>query len=105
MRLGAKQILLKKGTLSHRLYGKEKISERHRHRYEVNPDYIKKIERAGMIFSGRSPDKIRMEIAELPLSKHPYFIASQFHPEFKSRPGKPAPLFYGFVKAALDFSR
>lgn len=103
MRLGAQSILVKEGSLAYKIYGKEKISERHRHRYEVNPKYIEKIEKAGMIFSCRSPDKIRMEIAELPSSEHPYFIASQFHPEFKSRPGKPAPLFHGLVKSALDY--
>jgi len=98
MRLGAHDSVIKKGSLAYKLYNKTKISERHRHRYEINPHYIKKIESAGMRFSGKSSDGKRMEIAEL--KNHSFFVASQFHPEFKSRPGKPAPLFLGFVKAA-----
>jgi len=100
MRLGAQPILIKEGTLAYELYKSTKIYERHRHRYEVNPKYIDELEKNGLIFSGIAEDRIRMEILELP--EHPYFIASQFHPEFKSRPLKPAPLFYGFVKAAVD---
>jgi len=103
MRLGAYKIKIKEGTLAHKLYGKTEISERHRHRYEVNPEYIDEIEKKGLVFSGRSADKIRMEIAELP--GHKFFIASQFHPEFKSRPLSPAPLFYGFVEASLEKMR
>jgi len=103
MRLGAYKIKIKEGTLAHKLYGKTEISERHRHRYEVNPEYIDEIEKKGLVFSGRSADKIRMEIAELP--GHKFFIASQFHPEFKSRPLRPAPLFYGFVEASLEKMR
>ena len=80
------------------LWGKNKIYERHRHRYEVNPDYVDIIERDGLIFSGRSPDRILMEFLELP--NHFYFVATQAHPEFKSRPMKPAPLFNGLIKAA-----
>jgi len=100
MRLGAYRIKIKEDTLAHRLYGETEISERHRHRYEVNPEYISELEKNGLIFSGISSDKIRMEIAEIP--SHRFFIASQFHPEFKSRPLHPAPLFYGFVKASLE---
>ncbi len=100
MRLGAQPVIIKEGTLAHKLYGKTKIYERHRHRYEVNPEYIDMLEKHGLVFSGIAEDKIRMEILELP--DHPYFIASQFHPEFKSRPLKPAPLFYGFIKAAIE---
>ena len=100
MRLGEQTIQIKENTIAHGLYGKNTISERHRHRYEVNPGYIDKLEKNGLIFSGRSPDKIRMEICELPT--HPYFIASQFHPEFKSHPLFPAPLFVGLVKASLE---
>ncbi len=100
MRLGEQTIKIKVNTIAHGLYGKNTISERHRHRYEVNPGYIEKFEKNGLIFSGRSPDKIRMEICELPT--HPYFIASQFHPEFKSHPLSPAPLFCGLVKASLE---
>ena len=77
------------------------ISERHRHRYEVNPDYITDIERAGLVFSGSSPDGRLMEIAELPSAVHPFFLGSQFHPEFKARPLAPHPLFSAFVEAAL----
>jgi CTP synthase len=74
--------------------------ERHRHRYEVNPKYIERLERCGWKFSGRSPDGLRMEIGEL--QEHPYFVASQFHPEFKSRPFQPSPLHLGLVKAAIE---
>ncbi|MEM2557469.1 MAG: CTP synthase [Candidatus Bathyarchaeia archaeon] len=100
MRLGAHKIILKEGTLAHKLYGSTEIYERHRHRYEVNPEYIGILERHGLVFSGRSPDGRRMEILEIP-DKF-FFLASQFHGEFKSRPGKPSPEYYGFVKACLD---
>ncbi|MCR4403944.1 MAG: CTP synthase (glutamine hydrolyzing) [Candidatus Acetothermia bacterium] len=96
MRLGASPVLLEPGSLAHRLYGREEVSERHRHRYEVNPEFVAELEAGGLRFSGRSPDG-RMEIGELP--GHPFFIASQFHPEFKSRPTRPHPLFLGFLKA------
>jgi CTP synthase len=98
MRLGAYPANLKKGSLVQKLYGKNKVSERHRHRYEVNPKYIKTLEEKGLVFSGRSPDGILMEFMEL--SDHPYFVATQAHPEFKSRPMKPSPLFDGLIKAA-----
>ena len=98
MRLGAYPADVKKGTLVNKLYGVDKVSERHRHRYEVNPEYVEKIERGGLVFSGRSPDGILMEFMELP--SHPYFVATQAHPEFKSRPLRPAPLFDGLIKAA-----
>ncbi|MEM2093155.1 MAG: CTP synthase [Candidatus Bathyarchaeia archaeon] len=100
MRLGAHKILLKKDTIAYALYKKEEIYERHRHRFEVNLDYVEKLEKEGMVFSGKSPDGRRMEILELP--SHFFFFASQFHGEFKSRPGKPDPEYYGFVKACLD---
>jgi len=101
MRLGAYPIKIKKGTLAHRVYGKELIYERHRHRWEVNPEYIEQLEKAGLVFSGiAGDDERRMEILELP-EKH-YFIATQFHPEFKSRPMNPAPVFRGLVKAAKE---
>ena len=77
-----------------------KISERHRHRYEVNPEYVERLEKSGLVFSGSSPNRELMEIAELPKSKHPFFLGTQFHPEFKSRPLAPHPLFLAFVKAA-----
>ena len=98
MRLGAYDCIIKEGTLANKVYGKNKISERHRHRYEYNNDYRQRLENAGLIASGTSPDGKLVEIVEIP--NHPYFIASQFHPELKSRPNKPAPLFVGLVKAA-----
>jgi CTP synthase len=99
MRLGAQPVRIERGTLAYKLYGTEEISERHRHRYEVNPRYIRDLEAAGLKFSGKSLDGRRMEILELP--GHPFFIASQFHPEFKSRPTQPRPLFLGLVQACL----
>ncbi|MCE7738875.1 MAG: hypothetical protein GPJ50_05820 [Candidatus Heimdallarchaeota archaeon] len=98
MRLGAYPAILKQGTLIQKLYGKNKVYERHRHRYEVNPEYVKKMEKCGIVFSGCSPDGVLMEFMELP--DHPYFVATQAHPEFKSRPMKPSPLFDGLIKAA-----
>ncbi len=101
MRLGAYPAVLKKGTIAHAAYKQHLISERHRHRYEVNPDYIGRLEKSGLVFSGFSPDRRLMEIMELPKSKHPFFVATQFHPEFKSRPLKPHPLFREFIRAAI----
>ncbi len=98
MRLGAWPAVLKKGTKIHRVYGENKVSERHRHRYEVNPDYVQRLEKCGIVFSGRSPDGVLMEFMEI--KNHPYFVATQAHPEFKSRPLNPAPLFDGLIKAA-----
>lgn len=100
MRLGAHRIILKPNTLAYKLYKSEEIYERHRHRFEVNMDYVERLEKEGLVFSGKSPDGRRMEILELP--NHFFFFASQFHGEFKSRPGKPDPEYYGFVKACLD---
>jgi len=98
MRLGAYPAVLTKGSLIQKLYNDQnKIYERHRHRYEVNPQYVEILEKSGLVFSGRSPDGILMEFMELP--GHPYFVATQAHPEFKSRPMKPAPLFDGLLKA------
>ena len=99
MRLGAYECILKKGSKAHKAYGKDKISERHRHRYEVNNEYIKPLEDAGLVFSGMSPDGMLAEIVEIP--KLDWFVASQFHPEFKSRPERPHPLFKGLIDAAL----
>ncbi|MEM2717591.1 MAG: CTP synthase (glutamine hydrolyzing), partial [Archaeoglobaceae archaeon] len=101
MRLGEIEVTIKPGTMAHRLYGREKVYERHRHRYEVNPDYIPLLESKGLVFSGWSDNKRRMEILEIP--SHRFFFATQFHPEFKSRPLSPSPPFLGFVKAVLDF--
>ncbi len=98
MRLGAYAALLQKNSVAEGLYGKEAVSERHRHRYEVNPQYIEQLEQDGLVFSGRSPDGRLMEFAEL--NNHPFFIGTQAHPELKSRPLAPAPLFVGLVKAA-----
>ena len=98
MRLGAYPCILKEKSLAKELYDKEKISERHRHRYEYNNEYRERLEEAGLICSGISPDGKLVEIVEL--QNHPYFLASQFHPELKSRPNNPAPLFLGLVEAA-----
>ncbi len=101
MRLGAYPVHVKPNTLARKLYGREIVYERHRHRWEVNPDYIERFEKAGLVFSGiAGDDERRMEILELP--GHRYFIATQFHPEFKSRPMNPAPVFRGLVKAAKE---
>ena len=102
MRLGAQEALLKPGTLAHKLYGKDKIMERHRHRYEFNNNYLEQLEKKGLVFSGRSEDDL-MEIVELP--DHPFFIATQFHPEFTSTPRDGHPLFTGFIKAARAYTQ
>jgi len=101
MRLGAYKAKLKEGTVAYKSYGTDEIIERHRHRYEVNNDYIEEIEKAGLVFSGTSPDGKLMEIAELPESKHPFFLGTQFHPEFLARPLYPHKLFSGFIKAVV----
>ena len=100
MRLGAYTCLLKEGTLARKLYGKAEISERHRHRYEYNNYYREMMEDAGLKIAGTSPDGLLVEIVELDQKIHPYFIAGQFHPEFKSRPNKPQSLFVGLIEAA-----
>ena len=102
-RLGAYPCLLEAGTLAHQLYGSEEISERHRHRYEVNIAYRDTLEAAGMKLSGLSPDGHLPEIVERP--DHPFFVAVQFHPELKSKPFDPHPLFTGFVAASMEKSR
>ncbi len=100
LRLGAYDCTLKKGTQTQKLYGKIDISERHRHRYEFNNDYREKLEKKGLVFSGINKKADLVEIAENP--SHPFMIGSQFHPEFKSRPNRPHPLFFGFIKAAKN---
>ncbi|MBO3803086.1 MAG: CTP synthase [Candidatus Brockarchaeota archaeon] len=100
MRLGASPVVVEKGTLAYKLYGREEIYERHRHRYEVNPSLKGRLVERGLRFSGYDRDGKRMEILELP-GKF-FFFATQYHPEFKSRPGRPDPAYYGFVKAALS---
>lgn len=102
MRLGAYDAMIAKGTIAYKAYGKTKISERHRHRWEVNLEYVEKLESSGIVFSGKSPDKRLMEIAELPRSAHPFFVATQFHPELKSKPLDPHPLFIEFMNSILN---
>ncbi len=102
MRLGEYEAVIKKGTLAHKAYGSDAIIERHRHRYEINPDYIARLEDKGLIFSGTSPDKRLMEIMELPAHSHPFFVGAQFHPELKARPLAPHPLFSAFIKASYQ---
>ncbi|MEC7416482.1 MAG: CTP synthase (glutamine hydrolyzing), partial [Candidatus Thermoplasmatota archaeon] len=102
MRLGDHEITISGGK-AEELYGSSAVYERHRHRYEVNPEYISQIEEKGMNYTGRDESGRRMEILEL--EDHPYFMASQFHPEFKSRPDKPSPLHLGLVKAALELQK
>jgi CTP synthase len=103
MRLGADPVKLHDDTRAREIYGDPVIYERHRHRYEVNNHLRKRLEHAGMVFSGTSPDDRLVEVIELP--DHPFFVASQYHPEFKSRPLRPQPLFSEFVRAALDRAR
>ena len=100
MRLGAYQCALKAGSLAEKIYGTDMISERHRHRYEFNNDYLDAVEAAGMTASGRNPDTGLVEIVEIP--SHPFFIGVQFHPELKSTPEHPQPIFVAFVKAAME---
>jgi len=101
MRLGAQKVIIKEGTLAHKLYGKTEVTERFRHRYEINPKFVKCLEDHGLVFSGESKkDEGIMQIGELP--NHKFFIGTQFHPEFTSRPLKPNPIFYGFIKAAIS---
>lgn len=103
MRLGAYECVLRPDSLVHKVYGSDKISERHRHRYEVNMKYERQLKEAGMIISGKSPDGLLPEIIEIP--NHPWFIAVQFHPELKSKPFDPHPLFVSFVKASVEKCR
>jgi CTP synthase len=98
MRLGAYPCVLEPGSRAAEAYGATEISERHRHRWEFNPAYRDRFEAAGMVFSGSSPDGKLAEVVELP--NHPFFVASQFHPEFKSKPFDPHPLFEAFVRAS-----
>ncbi len=105
MRLGAYPCTVRSGTVAQKAYGKNHIIERHRHRYEVNPAYILKLTDAGLKFSGVSPDRRLMEIAELPKDVHPFFLGTQFHPEFLARPTTPHPLFTAFLKAAARTTR
>lgn len=101
MRLGVYPCYLKKGTVARAAYKKELVEERHRHRYEINSQYVKQLEQAGLVFSGTSPDGVLMEIAELPRSAHPFMLSTQFHPEFQARPLDPHPLFTEFLRASI----
>ncbi len=101
MRLGTYPCVVAKKTIAYDAYKSTKIDERHRHRYEVNPEYVERLESAGLVFSGKSPSGVLMEIAELPRDKHPFMLGVQFHPEFLARPLSPHPLFTEFVKACL----
>lgn len=100
MRLGNYTEVIKPGTIAAKAYGAKRVTERHRHRYEVNPEYIEQIEAQGLVFSGKSPDGRLMEIAELPTKTHPFFVGTQAHPELLSRPLHPHPLFRAFIEAA-----
>ena len=102
MRLGEYKAILRDKTIAQNAYGKKEVLERHRHRYEVNPAFVKDLEAQGLVFSGYSPDGHLMEIAELPKNKHPFFLGTQFHPEFLARPVSPHPLFSAFIKACIN---
>jgi CTP synthase len=103
MRLGSYPCRITRGTKAEAAYGGELIFERHRHRYEVNPRFRRRLEDAGLVCSGESPDGTLVEIIELP--DHPWFVAGQFHPEFKSRPDRPQPLFRDFIGASIAHQR
>lgn len=106
MRLGGRDVQVRPETMAARLFnGGREIRLRFRHRYEVDPQYIERLEAGGMIFSGKAPDYPIMQILELPETVHPYFVATQAHPEFQSRPLHPQPLFAGLVRASLDYHR
>jgi CTP synthase len=103
MRLGAEPCALLEGSLAHQAYGESQVSERHRHRYEFNPNYQEIFEKYGMVFSGISPKRRLVEMIEL--KNHPWFVACQFHPEFKSRPRDPHPIFRDFIGASLEYGK
>ncbi len=105
MRLGLYPAALKPGTIVAEAYGLDKVEERHRHRYEVNNGFRDQLEKAGLVFSGTSPDSTLVEFVELPRTVHPYYVATQAHPELRSRPTRPHPLFSGLVQAALERQR
>ncbi|MFX4056794.1 MAG: CTP synthase [Spiroplasma sp. hy2] len=100
LRLGNYKTTLVPNTLAHKLYGKDEVLERHRHRYEVNNDFREQLAQAGLVFSGLYAEKNLVEVIEIP--SHPFYLAAQYHPEFTSRPNKPNPLFNGFVQAAIN---
>jgi CTP synthase len=100
MRLGKYPCRLTPGSNAWDMYGSDEVWERHRHRYEVNPEYVPLFEEKGLVVSGKSPDRMFVEVIELP--DHPWFLACQFHPEFKSRPYAPHPIFKSFIAAAFQ---
>jgi CTP synthase len=100
MRLGTYVEKIAPGTIAHDSYGADEVEERHRHRYEINPAYVEQLEKGGMIFSGKSPDGVLMEVAELPKDAHPFMLGTQAHPELQARPLSPHPLFSSFLHAA-----
>ncbi len=102
MRLGQYVTVLAKGSLAQKAYKASEILERHRHRYEVNPTYVERLEAKGMLFTGTSPDGTLMEVMELPKEVHPFFVGVQYHPELQARPLRPHPLFTAFIKAAYE---
>ncbi|MCA9694035.1 MAG: gamma-glutamyl-gamma-aminobutyrate hydrolase family protein, partial [Myxococcales bacterium] len=101
MRLGAYDCELQASSLAARIYGTSHISERHRHRYELNNAFRERLSSAGLVLSGLSPDGVLVEMAELRGEEHPFFLGCQFHPEFKSKPTAPHPLFAAYIAAAL----
>ena len=101
MRLGSYDAVLAEGSVVAEAYGATEISERHRHRYEVNNAYREQLTEAGLVFSGTSPEGALVEFVELPREKHPYYVSTQAHPELKSRPTNPHPLFAGLIGAGL----
>lgn len=103
MRLGAYECQLDRDSLAYKIYGTEIISERHRHRYEFNGDFLERMEEGGLKATGRNPETGLVEIVEIPT--HPFFIGVQFHPEYKSTPEKPQPIFVAFIKAAMEFRK
>ncbi len=105
MRLGSYVEQVKKGTIAHEAYKADTVEERHRHRYEINPEYVQKMEEAGMVFSATSPDGVLMEVAELPRAAHPFMLGTQAHPELQARPLAPHPLFTAFVESSYERSR
>jgi CTP synthase len=105
MRLGLYPAELKEGSLVRAAYGEAKVEERHRHRYEVNNTYRDRLEAAGLVFSGTSPDNNLVEFVELDPAEHPYYVGTQAHPELRSRPTRPHPLFVGLVGAAIARQR
>jgi CTP synthase len=102
MRLGSQKAPIKSKTLAYQIYGKT-VNERHRHRYEVNNDYVDQLIKAGLVVSARTPSENLCEIIELPLTEHPWFLGCQFHPEFTSNPKEGHPLFISYLKASLKY--